>query len=520
MPCTRKTRRWRRLMPLWYISVCWLANWSHRIQLTISANILLRCFIMLSTCCASMESHQHSVHTLCLVPVCLATAMDWENKRNFIMSRSGHILIVDGKSRSGRILIVDDEEEWRKKLVEALQQNNYIADAVDNVPLALERLSTAIHHIVVLDIRLLSQEEGGIDLLQELDRRGLKEVTKVIMLSGYGTLERMRRAFKEHEVADFLSKDEFSPQILLESVQQVFTQRVKINLDLKIEWQHVRRREDILLNLKLNGKRIGPTSPLRKQLVDDLDDLLCRLFYKAEMILVRPLTPGWSGEKVLLIQPLFGEGRGKNVIVKFGDIQRITRERNNFHKYVEPFLIGARNTTILDQRSTWHLSGTVYSLLGTGSDQLVNFPHFYQNTDDIRKIREVLSHLFRETCGNWYDNRSQPQPIDLAADYKQFFHYAPRQLEQIITRLPIVFEREQLTSPSLQPLRKFTNPLPIATKLSLTCFTSTCIVHGDFNPYNLFVDQTGFTCLIDFQSTGHGHILREFAMLYSSIRLQ
>ena len=54
------------------------------------------------------------------------------------------------------------------------------------------------------------------------------------MLSGYGTLERMRRALKDYEVADFLEKGNFSPQIFLESVKQVFA-KANINLALNIQ---------------------------------------------------------------------------------------------------------------------------------------------------------------------------------------------------------------------------------------------------------------------------------------------
>src|SRR5579872_5851652 len=119
--------------------------------------------------------------------------------------------------RLGRVLIVDDEAAWRRTLVGYLQQNDYICDAVESVPQALKMLSAAVYHIIVLDIRLPNNAEG-IDLLQELDRRGLKEATKVIILSGYGTMENMHRAFKDFEVADFLEKGNFNRQIFLASI--------------------------------------------------------------------------------------------------------------------------------------------------------------------------------------------------------------------------------------------------------------------------------------------------------------
>src|SRR5437763_939486 len=77
---------------------------------------------------------------------------------------------------------------------------------------ALELLDDALYHVLVVDIRMNEADqtnEDGINLLKELDSRGLNEATKVIMLSAYGTRERTRTAFKNYQVADFLFKEEF-----------------------------------------------------------------------------------------------------------------------------------------------------------------------------------------------------------------------------------------------------------------------------------------------------------------------
>src|SRR5437588_4888884 len=92
----------------------------------------------------------------------------------------------------------------------------------------------------------------GIDLLGELDKRGLSEATKVIILSAYGTLERMRTAFKDYKVADFLSKDKFNKQVLLESVWRVFSKEVNINLALQILWQQINGPEQAVVNLEVS----------------------------------------------------------------------------------------------------------------------------------------------------------------------------------------------------------------------------------------------------------------------------
>src|SRR2546428_829185 len=135
-------------------------------------------------------------------------------------------------SRPGRILIVDDSDQWCEEVSEILQREGYLVASVLTATEALEFLDQNMYHILVLDIRMNEADqsnEDGIDLLGELEKRGLSEVTKVIMLSAYGTKERTRTAFKDYQVADFLYKEEFNKQMFLESVRNVFTEKVNIN---------------------------------------------------------------------------------------------------------------------------------------------------------------------------------------------------------------------------------------------------------------------------------------------------
>src|SRR5579859_7056839 len=134
--------------------------------------------------------------------------------------------------RQGRILIVDDQPKWRKELVEALQTEGFYVDSASSVADALEKLDETFYHLLVLDVRMVPADSSnieGIDLLSE--------ALKVIILSAFGTQERMRLAFKDYKVADFLSKDKFNKQVLLEPVRRIFSKEVNINLALDIHWQ-------------------------------------------------------------------------------------------------------------------------------------------------------------------------------------------------------------------------------------------------------------------------------------------
>ncbi len=431
-------------------------------------------------------------------------------------------------NRPGRILIVDDLQKWREELVESLERGGYVADAASTGPEALKKLHQALYHVVVLDIRMDEADQDsvegkmdGITLLGELDRQGLSEAAKVIMLSAYGTKELMRTSFREYKVADFLSKDEFNNLEFLEIMQQVFAQKVNINLALEIHWLEASKAEQFVLNLDVNGTRVKRGSSLQSQVVVELEDLLCRLFYMAKSILVRPLTPGKSGTGVLRVQPFFATGGGGHeVIVKFGDFRKIEEEYYNFKHYVQPFLGGGRTTTVLDLRHTAHLGGIIYSLLGTSNDQLIDFADFYRRSD-IQQIREALDRLFRDTCGTWYASHGDLRPLNLTEEYQRLFGYSPERLEQVLfEQLKTVEGKHSLQFRNLKSERTFTNPFQATAGQMLVRPTYACTTHGDFNQHNLLVDNTGHVWLIDFQGTGQSHILRDVSMLDSAVRFQ
>jgi CheY-like chemotaxis protein len=426
--------------------------------------------------------------------------------------------------RRGRILILDDLEQWREQLVKALDDGGFSAVSVSSVTEALEHLKESFYHVLIVDIRMVDDDienKEGIDLLSELDKRGLSESTTVIIHSAYGTQERMRQAFRFYKVADFLSKDGFKNQVFLDNVQQVFTEKVNINLGLAVHWQQISGPERAVLNLEIAGTRVQLGTPLQKQIAIELNDLLCRLFYQAKSLLVQPLTAGQSGTGVLRIRPFYTTGGGGHeVVVKFGDFQKIKQESNNFERYVQPLLGGGRNTSILNMRRTPHLGGIIYSLLGSINDQLTDFGDFYHRAD-VSQITSALDWLFRETCGVWYANRGQLEPIDLTADYQQLLERPPEMLHQIVSeQLPAVKDKQRLSFNHLRTKRTFTNPLQLIAGQSLVRSTYRCITHGDFNPHNLLVDSTGHMWMIDFQQTGQSHILRDVAVLDSIVRFQ
>jgi Response regulator containing CheY-like receiver, AAA-type ATPase, and DNA-binding domains len=421
-------------------------------------------------------------------------------------------------NRQGRILVVDDLEKWRDEVSASLIRAGFHVDAVDSPATALQRLSDSFYHLMVLDIRMVETDPDnveGMDFLRSLDERG--EAMKIVVLSAHGTKGQMREAFKDYKIADFIQKEEFDNHAFLQSVREVFSES-NINLALDVHWEGSSTMHAVI-NLIIDNERVKRDSVLSEQIAPELDDLLCRLFFQAQSLRVRPMTPGRSGAGVLWVEPFNEEGAGRRVIVKFGDQRKIDLEYRNFKEYVEPFIGGGRTTTVLGLRRTPRLGGIEYSLLGTTSEQLESFESFYRRAS-VAQISETLDRLFFDTCANWYASPSRLKLHDLTADYEELFNLSLENLGRtLFENLKSVQGKRDLYFKALGDNRSFTNPILALGDQHVRRSTYVCITHGDFNENNILVDENGETWLIDFLRTGRGHILRDVAQLDSVVRL-
>ena len=121
-------------------------------------------------------------------------------------------------SNKRAVLIVDDQENWRNLFRELLEVEHEVT-AVDSYNKALKAMSQRDppYHVVITDIRLVdasTRNEDGLRLAEKISKS--KNLTELIVVTGYPTIETSKRAVGALHAFEYLEKyplsGEFDPR--------------------------------------------------------------------------------------------------------------------------------------------------------------------------------------------------------------------------------------------------------------------------------------------------------------------
>jgi DNA-binding NtrC family response regulator len=126
----------------------------------------------------------------------------------------------------GKILIVEDFADWRELLQGLLQREGYDVESTATLQEAQDHIDQAGNlDLAILDIRLVETDEtnqDGMWLLGEIRKR--RSFTQVIMITGHGTMESQRKAFREFHAFDFFRKEQFDSEEFRQAVSEAVEQ--------------------------------------------------------------------------------------------------------------------------------------------------------------------------------------------------------------------------------------------------------------------------------------------------------
>ena len=129
----------------------------------------------------------------------------------------------------GKVLIVDDYSDWRDLLSGLLEREGHRVATATTMAEALAYINENRDlDLAILDIRLVETEdnnEDGMRLLAEIRKR--LSFTRVIMVTGYGTMETQRKAFRAFQAFDFFRKAQFDSDEFRQAFQEAIEQAVR-----------------------------------------------------------------------------------------------------------------------------------------------------------------------------------------------------------------------------------------------------------------------------------------------------
>ena len=122
----------------------------------------------------------------------------------------------------GKILIVEDFADWRELVSGLLRREGHnVAEAATLQEAQAYLAATRELDLAILDIRLVETDEDnqdGMRLLAEIGQR--PDPTRVIMITGHGTMETQRKAFREWHAFDFFRKEQFDSDEFRQAVRE------------------------------------------------------------------------------------------------------------------------------------------------------------------------------------------------------------------------------------------------------------------------------------------------------------
>jgi DNA-binding NtrC family response regulator len=122
----------------------------------------------------------------------------------------------------GKILIVEDFADWRELVSGLLRREGHEVLEAATLQAAQEHLAeTRDLDLAILDIRLVETDEenqDGMGLLAEIGMR--PDSARVIMITGHGTMETQRKAFREFHAFDFFRKEQFDSDEFRQAVRE------------------------------------------------------------------------------------------------------------------------------------------------------------------------------------------------------------------------------------------------------------------------------------------------------------
>jgi len=419
------------------------------------------------------------------------------------------------------VLVVDDDPQTSQDHAVDLRDWGYepvIAEGSGSALLEDARAKARQYccHAAIVDMRLFNVDgdESGLALAGEL------APTVCVIVTAHGTLASTNRSRRYDNIASFFEKGG-DPDKLIEEVHNAFERFCSCSLEVVGPGYR-----------ELRSKTLKDTADASE---DEIACALARLYRDenpgiTQLHLAVPDVPYSSQtmatipvrSAVYIAEPI----REDHVpwqpeVVKVAEREKIEHEVENYKRWIKPLVPTDRCARIEDRGHSvtlWHIGAVRYTNIARHDRKL--FRAWYARTSSD-EVTCALEDLFSTTLGPLYRERGRVG-IRSVFDYyinSMFTRDFEERIHCYCNSHPDKLNAATLLGAALT-LR---DPVWWALKNRVqSSFRSRweALTHGDLHSGNIFVDEHCKTYVLDYERSGPGYILRDFAELEADIRLR
>jgi CheY-like chemotaxis protein len=411
-----------------------------------------------------------------------------------------------------RILVVDDDPRVGRDLRARLDSPSFEVLAAQGAgrSLAADALTKAgilRPHVAVVDLQLCDGGSGaleGLKLMSDLRSAGL------VLYSGHlrtAIVDQVKQQFR----CQVVDKGDDPPSKLIDAIHLSAAEMCGFGQRFTVRYPDQWHPNRIIEAL------FGPGSGVPE---DAVEAVIWQLFQQqlAEAVKidrvdlesmegsVRGIRSVSRGHSVLL--KAFRRGRIKPLVLKLSTPQSVEHEFQHYKEHVEDN-IGGDFYAVVRGRPVhfWNVGGLAYQFLGGKTDDLENLSTCYSATPTGERVLVPLRHFFGVAWRGLYDKTAECD-CSLYEVYDDGLHLAER-------LAAFGHAKDQVAFPGLKGVA-LPNPLAWVqqhgAQSSHIHSARIAPTHGDLHADNLLVDRE-HAWAIDFERTGLGHWLRDFAEL-------
>jgi CheY-like chemotaxis protein len=424
------------------------------------------------------------------------------------------------------VLVADNNPDFLEARCGLLRAADYDVIACSTIEETRAVLAGRWIHVAVIDKRMRDDDDdddiSGITLCKEFATRA--PIPKIVVTAHPHDFRHVVEALRTKLIVNYVAVQD-GPDYLLDAVKLAWRE-LAINAELEVVYSGATfiGMSSVIENAPLGNVILLDRAP-------ELRDLFGRLFRDCEEICIFQLYPGHRNTVLVQVHRSRDGVDLSPLIVKCGPRDVIAHERDNYFQYVRDYT--ANHCARLENfDETLHFAGIVYSVVGDSLSRVQRFSDYYldASSDDIER---VIDTLFRDCCVKWYEKVTrldvrldEMYRVQLGLDDEQAGDRIENCVSAVVANADrlgfaldrrgeeIFFQLSEKIGIELPTPHRFVERAPEHFPTGI----AVGYTHGDLNGNNILVENDGRVWLIDFERTGEGPLLRDFAELESVLR--